>query len=163
MKAWTFLSGNRSDFNSTGDLTLQPGQTYTYTSDKVINQPGDYSAWISYFIAGDGLINAQPNGSDNAFTTFFVGGATSVDMIPPSVTLTAISPGPINDNTPTFTGTATDTKSNIKSIEYSIDDGLTWHIAQASDGSFDEKNEDYTFTTSPLLDGSYEQREPTLF
>jgi len=78
----------------------------------------------------------------------------SADTTPPSVTIVALSPDPTNDNTPTFTGTATDTQSNISSVEYRVDSGA-WTAATASDGAFDETSEDYTFTTSALSDGAH--------
>jgi hypothetical protein len=79
---------------------------------------------------------------------------TIIDNTPPSVTITALSPDPTNDNTPTFTGTATDTQSNISSVEYKVDSGA-WTAAIASDGAFDSLSEGYTFTTSALSDGAH--------
>ncbi len=79
----------------------------------------------------------------------------SIEATPPTVTLNPLSPDPMSDNTPTFTGTATDTESNIKSVEYTLDDGAHWNPAQASNGAFDEKIENYTFTTSFLSDKVY--------
>jgi hypothetical protein len=76
------------------------------------------------------------------------------DTTPPSVTITALTPDPTSDNTPTFTGTATDTSSNISSVEYKVDDG-SWTAATASDGAFDSLSEGYTFTTSALADGGH--------
>jgi hypothetical protein len=74
------------------------------------------------------------------------------DTTPPSVTVSDI--GTTTDNTPTFTGTATDTQSNISSVEYKVDSG-SWTAADASDGAFDETSEDYTFTIPALADGGY--------
>jgi len=76
------------------------------------------------------------------------------DTTAPSVNITALSPDPTNDNTPTFTGTATDTESNISSVEYKVDDG-SWTAATASDGAFDSTSEGYTFTTAELADGAH--------
>ena len=39
------------------------------------------------------------------------------------------------DNTPTFTGTATDVSSTISSVDYQIDGGI-WTPATANDGTF---------------------------
>jgi len=76
------------------------------------------------------------------------------DTTPPSVNITALSPDPTNDNTPTFTGTATDTESNISSVEYKVDSG-SWTAASASDGAFDSLSEGYTFTTAALANGAH--------
>ena len=76
------------------------------------------------------------------------------DTTPPSVIITALTPDPTNDNTPTFTGTATDTESNISSVAYRVDSG-SWLAASASDGAFDSISEGYTFTTAALSDGAH--------
>jgi len=76
------------------------------------------------------------------------------DTTPPSVTLTPLTPDPTDNTTPTFTGTATDTGSNISSVEYKVDDG-SWTAATASDGAFDSLSEDYTFTTATLSEGEH--------
>jgi len=110
----------------------------------------DTGATISFFI----------NGVDTTQTaTFIPGGVTELnltvtvsDTTAPSVTITVLTPDPTNDNTPTFTGTAIDTESNINSVEYKIDDG-SWTAAIAGDGAFDSLNESYTFTTAALADG----------
>jgi len=76
------------------------------------------------------------------------------DTTPPSVNITPLSPDPTVDTTPTFTGTATDTQSNIASVEYQVDSG-SWVTATASDGAFDSLSEGYTFTIPALADGGY--------
>ena len=68
--------------------------------------------------------------------------------------ITALTPDPTSDNTPTFTGTATDTLSNIAGVEYKVDAG-SWTAATASDGTFDSLSEGYTFTTAALADGAH--------
>ncbi len=85
----------------------------------------------------------------------WVGDSVTVqDATPPSVTITALTPDPTNDDTPTFTGTATDTSSNISSVEYKVDGG-SWTAATAGDGAFDSLSEGYTFTTAELSDGGH--------
>jgi len=74
------------------------------------------------------------------------------DTTPPSVTVSDIVT--TTDTTPTFTGTATDTQSNIASVEYRVDSG-SWVAATASDGAFDSLSEGYTFTTSTLSIGEH--------
>jgi len=78
----------------------------------------------------------------------------TVDTAAPSVAITALTPETTNDNTPTFTGTATDTLTNISSVEYKVDTG-SWTAATASDGAFNSLSEEYTFTTSALSDGAH--------
>ncbi len=85
----------------------------------------------------------------------WVGDSVSVsDTTAPFVTITALTPDPTNDNTVTFTGTATDISSNISSVEYKVDAG-SWTAATASDGAFDSVSEGYTFTTAALSDGAH--------
>jgi len=79
---------------------------------------------------------------------------TVTDSTPPSVTITPLTPDPTKYNTPTFTGTATDTLTNISSVEYKVDSG-NWTAATASDGAFNSLSEGYTFTTAELSDGAH--------
>jgi hypothetical protein len=76
------------------------------------------------------------------------------DATDPTITLNAPNAF-INDDTPTLTGNAVDGATTIVSVEYEIDGNGTWLGATASDGAFDELNEDYTFTTASLLDGAH--------
>ncbi len=95
------------------------------------------------------------NNLAEAIPATWVGDLVSVsDTTAPSVTITALTPDPTNDNTPTFTGTATDTSSNISSVEYKVDAG-SWTAATAGDGAFDSLSEGYTFTTAALSDGAH--------
>jgi len=114
----------------------------------VIGSEGDSSA-ISL---SNGML---ANNLAEEITATWTGDSVSVsDTTPPSVTITALTPDPTNDNTPTFTGTATDTLTNISSVEYRVDDG-SWTAATASDGAFNSLSEGYTFTTSALSDGAH--------
>ena len=102
------------------------------------------------------------NNLANETYAFSAGGVTELnltvtpppDTAAPSVTIVALTPDPTNDNTPTFTGTATDVLSNISSVEYKVDSG-SWTAATASDGAFNSLSEGYTFTTSALSDGAH--------
>jgi len=95
------------------------------------------------------------NNQAEEITATWTGDSASIsDTTPPSVIITALTPDPTNDNTPTFTGTATDTSSNISSVEYKVDDE-SWMAATASDGAFDSTSEGYTFTTAALSDGAH--------
>jgi len=106
-----------------------------------------------YFYAGGSVANETSTFSAGAVTQLNLT-VTITDITPPSVTIVALSSDPTNDNTPTFTGTATDTESNISSVEYKVDSG-SWAAATASDGAFDETSEGYTFTTAALSDGAH--------
>ena len=89
--------------------------------------------------------------------------------VPPTISLSAYSPDPATDPTPTFTGSASVsyfpnsnpshpgpdvTLNRIAGVQYRID-GAAWQAAAAADGVFDEGTEAYTFTTAPLADGTY--------
>jgi hypothetical protein len=85
----------------------------------------------------------------------FMNESALADTTPPSVTLSTNLPNPTNHNVLTFTGSATDAGSFVKSVEYSLDDGNSWQAAQAADGAFDSQSEAYSFTTAQLADGVY--------
>ncbi len=142
------------------------GVQYGSITTTVAGQYGGSGAFdakltVSGDIANGATISFYINGVDTTQTYAFSTGtvtelnltaeATS-DTTPPSVTITALTPDPTNDNTPTFTGTATDTASNISSVEYKVDTG-GWTAATASDGAFNSTSEGYTFTTTALADG----------
>jgi len=111
-------------------------------------------ATISFYVGGSEA-NETANFSSGGVTELNLTTEPPVgDTTPPLVTITALTPDPTNDNTPTFTGTATDTESNISSVEYKVDAG-SWTAATASDGTFDSLSEGYTFTTSALSDGAH--------
>jgi len=120
-----------------GDSTTEP---YTFTTE--VLDDGSHTVEVKATNnAGD------TTGSANYATVTF-----TVDTVAPSVILTALTPDPTNDPTPTFSGTATDTPSPIASVEYQVDSG-EWTPAQAVDRTFDSTSEVYTFTTATLTDG----------
>lgn len=163
---------------------IDPGtyfKTRWYT-DTLAKQPGEgvarayvrNSAEISHrFIPYIKCINTEDDTSWDKVGTFTVSGldmgvksaagllhqfmheAGMADTTPPSLSLSTNSPNPTNHNVLTFTGSATDAGSFIKSVEYSLNDGQTWQAAQATDGTFDSLSEAYSFTTPPLADGTY--------
>jgi len=119
------------------------------------------------FAPGEGEVNDGDtidfyiNGVEaNEKSNFYSGRTTELnltvtptdDTTPPSVTVSDIVT--TTDTTPTFTGTATDTQSNIASVEYRVDSG-SWVAATASDGAFNSLSEGYTFTTSALSIGEH--------
>jgi len=107
-------------------------------------------ATISFYVGGSLAVETY---------TFSAGAVTELnltvtDITAPSVTIVALTPDPTTDDTPTFTGTATDSLSSISSVEYKVDTG-SWTAATASDGAFDGVSEGYTFTTATLDDGAH--------
>jgi hypothetical protein len=120
----------------------ETSEGYTFTTAALSN-----GAHTVYVRATDAASNttAEAGYATDSFT---------VDTGAPSVTIVALSPDPTTDNTPTFTGTATDSLSNISRVEYKVDSG-SWALATASDGAFDETSEGYTFTTAALSDGAH--------
>ncbi|MFH0893188.1 MAG: Ig-like domain-containing protein [Bacteroidota bacterium] len=110
----------------------------------------------------ENVILAPNPGSDTSYpwtpvTTDVNGGTQSnaptitVDVTAPIVTITPLTPDPTNDNTPSFSGMATDTTTNIVEIKYQVDSG-EW---QTVDSFTSSKSVSYTFTTSVLSDGSH--------
>jgi len=123
--------------------------------DEKLTVSGDIAtgATISFFVGGVDTTQTY---------VFSPGGVTELNLVvgdttPPTVTITVLTPDPTNDNTPTFTGTATDSLSNISSVEYQVGTGSwrAWTEASATDGAFDSPSESYTFTIPALADGGY--------
>ena len=133
--SWTAATASDGTFDS-----LSEG--YTFTTAALSD-----GAHTVYVRAIDSATNttAEADYASDGFT---------VDIGAPSVVITALIPDPTSGNTPTFTGTATDTLSNISSVEYKVDAG-SWVAATASDGTFDSLSEGYTFTTAALADGAH--------
>ena len=81
---------------------------------------------------------------------------TASDSTQPSISLTALSPDPNNDNTPSLTGTATDAAGTVSNVQFQMDGTSgSWTACTADDGSFDEATETFTCTPSALSDGSH--------
>ncbi len=146
MDASTITTGSFSlETGSTpvsGSVSYNSGSyTATFTPSATLASSTTYTASLSTAIT-DAAGNALASASSWSFTT-----GTGPDTTPPSVTINGI--GTTSDTTPTFTGTATDSQSNIAGVEYKVDDG-SWIVAAASDGAFDSLSEGYTFTTAEL-------------
>jgi hypothetical protein len=96
---------------------------------------------------------------DYAYMTSSGGDALDVIHVtmPPDLSLTALTPDPTSDNTPTFTGTATDDTGTVSSVQYQIDDtGGSWSNCTAIDGAFDEAYESFTCNVGTALsDGEH--------
>ncbi len=107
---------------------------------------GNYKAWF----------NALTQGCYSS-RYYTVTAVTIPDTTPPQTTLTAYSPDPTNDNTPTYSGTATDTQSNVNAAEYryKLSSSMTWS-AWANVALFTPaRSVLFTFTLPALADGTY--------
>lgn len=107
----------------------------------------------------------QPDGEITlTFTAVESGGRTATavytvevvdDYSAPALTLSTFNPDPTTNRRPDWSGTATDSKSNITAIEYRIENNIagevvTWTTANITDGNLDSVQED--FTINPELD-----------
>ncbi|OGD90256.1 hypothetical protein A3E11_00355 [Candidatus Curtissbacteria bacterium RIFCSPHIGHO2_12_FULL_38_37] len=94
--------------------------------------------------------SSTPTFSDisTAFATY--------DADAPSISLTALNPDPNSDNTPTLSGTATDTIGTVSNVQFQMDSTSgSWTACTASDGSFNSASEAFGCTTATLTDGSH--------
>lgn len=75
------------------------------------------------------------------------------DIIPPSVSLTTDFSKPY-EHAPTITGAASDNKSPLSHIEYSLDDGVSWSPVDKI-ASPESLSSSFQFTPEGLEDGNY--------
>ena len=75
------------------------------------------------------------------------------DTFPPIINIVPI-PNPVTTQNFTISGTANDTTSVIKSIDYSFDN-IHWTSLTPTDGTFDELSENFSFVTPIFPSGSY--------
>ena len=115
---------------------------YTFTTYALID--GNHTAYVR---ATDAAGNVTPE-------VGYASDQFEVDTGAPAVSINPLTPDPYNFHTPTFTGEAMDDDIAIASVEYKVDD-LEWMPAQATDGTFNELIEDYTFITPTLLEGAH--------
>jgi hypothetical protein len=84
----------------------------------------------------------------------------------PALTLSVYSPNPTTDNTPTYSGSASDIPYDppnqsgisinyIKNVRVRVDGGV-WQDCIASDGIFNQTTENFSCTPAPLTDGTHE-------
>src|SRR3990167_4191157 len=93
--------------------------------------------------------------STPTFTSYSLAFAT-YDSDAPSISLTALTPDPNSDNTPTLSGTATDTLGTVSNVQFQMDSTSgSWTACTASDGSFNSASEAFSCTASTLTDGSH--------
>ncbi len=78
------------------------------------------------------------------------------DADAPSISLTALSPDPNSDNTPTLSGTATESIGTVSNVQFQMDSTSgSWTACSATDGSFSSTSEAFSCTSSSLSDGSH--------
>ncbi|MFC1925977.1 clostripain-related cysteine peptidase, partial [Chloroflexota bacterium] len=132
--AGTWLAATASDgsFNTSSEV-------FTFTISPALSD-GSHTVYVR-------ATNATGTVSSNDTETF------TVDTAVPIVTITALTPDPTSDNTPTLSGTATDALSPITKVEYQVDSG-SWIQANFTP-SGDPKTGTYTFTTSELSDAPH--------
>ena len=119
----------------------EASEAFTCTSTSLSD--GSHTMYVR---STDSLSNMSSNSSD----TF------TIDTGGPSVSLTALTPDPTTNTTPTLSGTATDSYSVLSTVEYQIDGTSgSWTACTASDGAFDEVSEAFTCTSSTLSQGSH--------
>ncbi|MBI4028856.1 MAG: fibronectin type III domain-containing protein [Candidatus Blackburnbacteria bacterium] len=82
---------------------------------------------------------------------------SAYDTDAPSLSLTALTPDPNSDNTPTLSGTATESTGTVSNVQFQMDaTSGSWTACSADDGSFDgEATETFSCTPSALSDGSH--------
>jgi len=122
---------------SFGDSTAE---RYTFTADDLDDR------WHTVDVKATTKAGYTTPPEDHATALF------CVDTVPPTISITPLSPDPSADSTPSLSGTAEDSTSPIAAVEYRVDGGQ-WFAALAADGSFDSPGEAHSFTTFVLADG----------
>ncbi|MFH1720671.1 MAG: DUF2341 domain-containing protein [Patescibacteria group bacterium] len=81
---------------------------------------------------------------------------SAYDTTPPSISLTALTPDPNSDNTPSLSGTATESIGTVSNVQFQMDGTSgSWSSCSATDGSFNSASEAFSCTPSALTDGSH--------
>ncbi len=125
---WESVSSASLTSVAVPDGVLTGGTTYYWR----VRYRDNFGAWSSY--------------SDE---TFFV-----TDGSPPVPAITALTPDPISDDTPTFSGTVTDAYTAIAWVQYRVGGG-SWTAATFTADPADARTGSYTFTMSALDDGDH--------
>ncbi len=96
-----------------------------------------------YVRATDSSNNTTPSGS-YASDTFSI-------VFAPTVALTPLTPDPNTDRTPTLLGSSHAVVGTITSVQYQVDSTSgSWKQCKATDGHFNQVNEDFKCTTAQL-------------
>lgn len=123
----------------------ETSESFSCTVASALNQ----GAHTFYVRATDALGSTTAN--DDLESDLF-----SIDTSGPTISISALSPDPNGDNTPTFSGTASDIYSTIASVSYQIDGTSgSWSACTPNDSLFNSSSEVYNCTTSTLSEGSH--------
>ena len=111
----------------------------------------DSHRYIQYQLS----LSTSDTSSTPTFSDVSIAFAT-YDADAPSISLTALTPDPNSDNTPTLSGTATESVGTVSNVQFQMDSTSgSWTACTADDGAFDEASETFTCTPSALSDGSH--------
>jgi uncharacterized repeat protein (TIGR03803 family) len=104
-------------------------------------------------LSGSTFYGTTSRGGDNNVGTVF---SFPLDVTAPTISITALSPDPTWDRTPTFTGTATDSENIIGAVKYQIDGTSgSWTDCNATNSPFDSDSEAYTCAITTVADGTH--------
>jgi hypothetical protein len=112
----------------------------------------DGHRYIQYLVT----LSTSDTSATSTFSDISIAFSTS-DSTAPSISLTAISPDPTTDQTPSITGTATEGAGTVSAVQFQMDSTSgSWSSCSADDGSFDEVTETFTcLVSSALNSGSH--------
>ncbi len=139
---------------------LPDGCTYSFNPSTVSFSPGDTSKTSTLTVNTSGstpegktsfTIRATNSGNPDDYKSRNRTLVVRTDTTIPTVTLKEYLPDPASDNTPTYSGSAADTRTNIVDVEYRVDDGSWTDV----DTFTPDKNVNFTFTTSALTGGAH--------
>ncbi len=131
------------------DISDDGGDTWTTTY--LDSEPFASYAWFDLEVAAGedyGILSFVGGGVYNLAFAYFGNDFTAPI---PSVS----SPGSsVSTTSVTVTGTITDKKNTVTSLQYALDGGA-WTALTAGDGTFDESSETFSFLLSDLSEGSH--------
>ena len=166
----------------TGSVAIDSGATYANsttvtlattatdaTSDLyqvIVSESNSFTgaSWAAYTATTEFTLEST-NGTHTVFVKYKDNAANEsstysdtivLDTSLPGVSLTAYTPDPTTDSTPTLTGTATESSTALSAVEYQVDSTTgSFTACNAIDGVFDEASETFSCTISTLTDGSH--------
>lgn len=137
--SWTACTADDGSFNSATEA-------FTCNVSSALSD-GSHTIYVRV-TDSNGNTTSDVNASTDTFT---------IDTTGVSVSLTAISPDPGTDTTPTISGSATATIGTISNVQFQVDSTSgTWTSCTASDGSFNSSSESFSCAvTTALSDGTH--------
>ncbi len=128
------------------DYSSNNGQSWT----RLLNNSNDISYNWNTTAVSDGMYYKIRIIADDGYLTVTRSTPNfTINNNLPTINLYPLSPDPINDITPTFSGVAYAANS-VSGVEYTLDNGMSWHQGSPKDGAFDSNYEPFTLTTYPL-------------